>query len=138
MIALILAACGALVLVPATLVLGRRRLMVITVTGRSMVPAYHPGDRVLAWRTRRLRPGQAAVARVSYVPGLVVKRVAALPGDDVPESVRGAVRQTIVPRGKVVLIGDNALSGDSRLRGFWATDDVVGVVLCRVHDHQGG
>lgn len=115
------------------LVLARRQLMIITVTGRSMSPTYHPGDRVLVRRTRRLRRGQAAVARVSYLPGLVVKRVTALPGDGVPDSVRGAVAEAIVPAGKVVLIGDDRLSADSRLHGFWAIEDVLGVVLGRFH-----
>jgi signal peptidase I len=134
-LAFALAACGGLAL-------ARQRLVVVTVVGWSMAPAYHPGDRVLVWRTRRLRQGQVAVSRVRHGPVLVVKRVAALPGDDVPESVRAAVTVRTVPAGKLVLIGDGHHSADSRLWGFSAIEDVLGVVVGRLHSatpvaHQG-
>ena len=42
-----------------------------------MVPALLPGDWLLAWRTRRVRPGQVVLAWHPQRPGfLLVKRVA--------------------------------------------------------------
>jgi nickel-type superoxide dismutase maturation protease len=52
-------------------------LMRIVVAGRSMEPALYPGDRLLAWRTRRVRPDQVVVAWHPERPGFqLVKRVA--------------------------------------------------------------
>jgi signal peptidase I len=72
----------------------RRHLAVITVVGTSMRPTFQPGDRVLVRRGGRtaLRAGQVVVAvpgrpqrRITYRdPLLLIKRVAAVPGDPVP------------------------------------------------------
>jgi nickel-type superoxide dismutase maturation protease len=49
----------------------------VAVAEQSMVPALHPGDWLLAWRTRRVRPGQVVLAWHPQRPGfLLVKRVA--------------------------------------------------------------
>jgi hypothetical protein len=49
----------------------------VAVAERSMVPALFPGDWLLAWRTRRVRPGQLVLAWHPQRPGfLLVKRVA--------------------------------------------------------------
>ena len=51
--------------------------MRVAVAERSMVPALFPGDWLLAWRTRRVRPGQVVLAWHPQRPGfLLVKRVA--------------------------------------------------------------
>jgi hypothetical protein len=65
--------------------------------------------------------------------GLIVKRVAALPGDDVPRSVRDAVTEATVPAGRLVLLGDSRASADSRAWGFAAVEDVLGVVVAELH-----
>jgi signal peptidase I len=142
-------------------VLARRRLVVITVVGGSMAPTYHPGDRVLLLRTSRVRRGRVVVARPAvplarYAPegterlrpvhrpsrrgttwatlgtDLVIKRVAAVPGDHVPPSVRAVVADATVPAGKLVLLGDGRASADSRAWGFSAIDDVLGVVVAEL------
>jgi hypothetical protein len=52
-------------------------IMRAAVAERSMVPALLPGDWLLAWRTRRARPGQLVLAWHPGRPGLLlVKRVA--------------------------------------------------------------
>ncbi|MET9395668.1 S26 family signal peptidase [Streptomyces sp. NPDC006624] len=118
-----------------------RRLLVVTVRGTSMTPTHHDGDRLLVRRTRTVRPGQVVVALRPRSPAvwredrhspLIVKRVAALPGQPVPP---GSVpplaqgREGRVPTGRVVLLGDNAAASvDSRRLGFLPLGDVLGVV----------
>lgn len=112
----------------------RRRYLVVTVHGRSMLPTYSDGDRVLARHRRSAPPariGDVVVADLPHRPGAadrVVKRVAAAPGDPVPPGV--AAPGSRVPAGSYVLLGDNpAESADSRHYGYVAADRVVGVVL---------
>ncbi|MFF2044994.1 S26 family signal peptidase [Kitasatospora sp. NPDC058170] len=147
---LLLTAAGAVaVLLVLAAALARAALSVIVVAGWSMAPTLRPGQRVLVLSRRfaRLRPGRIVVVSREALglpadpsapadrPGprrhrLLVKRLAALPGDPVPEPVRAAVPATAVPGGQVVLIGDNpAFSTDSRLWGAVPAHSVVGVVL---------
>ncbi|MFH8619336.1 S26 family signal peptidase [Streptomyces sp. NPDC017979] len=128
----VLAACGAVT---------ARRLLVVTVRGPSMTPTHHHGDRLLVRRTRTVRRGQVVVVLRPRSPAvwredrhspLIVKRVAAVPGESVPP---GSVPQSTesrdgrVPPGLVVLLGDNtAASVDSRHLGFFPHGDVIGVV----------
>jgi hypothetical protein len=49
----------------------------VAVAERSMLPALHPGDWLLAWRTTRIRPGQIVLAWHPERSGfLLVKRAA--------------------------------------------------------------
>lgn len=131
----------------------RSSLVIITVTGPSMAPGFVPGDRVLVRRhaRRALRvgsvvllpePGTSVQARPSALwaarstaslrrHSWVIKRVAAVPGDAVPPTVRDAVGgMSVVPPGMLVVLGDNmAQSADSRLWGFIRADVVLGVVV---------
>jgi signal peptidase I len=126
----------------------RWRYSVVTVHGPSMEPELADGDRLLACRCgiRRLRTGQLVIFRE---PGLrrrrpawltgagrdlwVVKRVAAIPGDPVPDAVRpAAVGTGVVPRGAVVVLGDAPSSRDSRQWGFITASQVLGVARRRL------
>lgn len=116
----------------------RRTLMVVTVAGWSMEPTYHDGDRVLIRRSTRLpRRGTPVVCRVDGQSGagegaMVIKRLAAVPGDEVPPAALAATScrpGDRVPSGRVVLIGDHAHSYDSRRYGFASVDDIVGTVI---------
>jgi signal peptidase I len=145
-------AAAALVFVAA-----RRCLVVVTVAGRSMAPALMPGDRVLVRRgaRTRLRAGLIVVfgqpcdecpARGGDTTAIgtrfmmpadgsrwTIKRVAAVPGDTVPEVARPAVGDAaVVPPGMLVVLGDNAGSADSRTWGFLSTVDVLGVAVRRL------
>ncbi|WP_433510552.1 S26 family signal peptidase [Nonomuraea sp. CA-143628] len=140
----------------------RRRYVVVTVHGESMLPTYRPGERLVVRRTspRSLRTGQIVVlagvakgsrpgaargSRAGAVggsladeagTGWIVKRVAAVPGDPIPRDTVPALRTapgTHVPAGHLVVLGDNAdRSYDSRRAGYLTTDRLLGVVLRKV------
>jgi signal peptidase I len=124
-----------------------RRFVVVTVEGTSMAPTLANGDRVLVRRRRigRVRRSDVVVLeppvdpRGVYVSGPAgpggrrwnIKRVAALPGDPLPAgvAVAGVVR---VPAGMMVVLGDNPDSVDSRQRGFFHADQLLGVAIRRL------
>lgn len=128
-------------------VLARRRLVVITVDGNSMLPALRDRDRVLVLRRRlgRLRAGDIVVMERprpgsgwdglppldGRLPGRewYVKRAVALPGDAVPETARAAAGAPVVPPGALIVIGDNPHSNDSKQWGFFPADRLLGVVV---------
>jgi signal peptidase I len=138
--------------IAASVLLGRR-LAAVVVHGASMEPTYHDGDRVLVRRGLQLGVGQVVVVEQPEIgadwtsPALsataggtavasgrwMIKRVAAVAGDPVPrDQVRALadVRESRVPPGELVLLGDNAdVSYDSRRIGYFPADRVLGVVV---------
>jgi signal peptidase I len=111
--------------------LARRLFLVVTVVGVSMVPALAPGDRVLVRRHCRA-PVHVGDILVFHDPDgrRAIKRVAALVGDVVPDSVRPVTGDTeVVPPGMLVLLGDGVRSGDSRQWGFIPANHAVGPVI---------
>jgi signal peptidase I len=117
-----------LLLVAGGVALLRHRFSIITVLGESMAPTYRPGDRLVVRRRRSAVQGDAVVFTAPAQPGLMVKRVAAVPGDVVPAGFRTAVSDERVPAGRLLVLGDNPASLDSRLLGYIAAATVVGVV----------
>lgn len=116
--------------VVAAVVAARVGLLIVTVKGDSMAPAYPHGDRVLVVRRGPvpLRTGAVVVARLpeAVVPGRrVVKRLAARGGEVGPD---GAV----VPAGHVFLLGEGDRSTDSRVFGPVPAASVVGVVVLKL------
>ncbi|WP_329575384.1 S26 family signal peptidase [Kitasatospora sp. NBC_01250] len=121
----------------------RTRLLAVTVTGPSMEPSLRNGDRVLVMRRhpRRLSRGHIVVLGpdgARRVPGagprgLLIKRIAAAPGDLVPPPLAtrlGCPPGSTVPPGQLLVLGDNpGLSLDSRHFGYVAQDRVVGVAV---------
>ena len=97
-------------------------LLRVEVAERSMLPALHPGDWLLAWRTRRIKPGQIVLAWHPGQPGfLLVKRAAwRVEGD-------GEVG------GGWWLASDNPAAGavDSARFGPVPAEQIVAVVLFR-------
>jgi signal peptidase I len=71
----------------------------------------------------------AAKVRDERGRSLVVKRVAATPGDAVPKSVRAMVGVDVTPEGALVVLGDNTVSADSRDWGFVSIDALEGVAI---------
>ncbi|MFB9236535.1 S26 family signal peptidase [Plantactinospora siamensis] len=133
--------------------LARRRLVAITVEGRSMEPTLHEGDRVLVLRRplRRVRRGQIVVleqpmpgARWARLPrpthriggrDWLVKRAVAVPGDPVPPAVApvaGDLPDGRVPADSVVVLGDGVSSQDSRMWGLVPGERVLGVSIARL------
>ncbi|QYC44224.1 signal peptidase I [Nonomuraea coxensis DSM 45129] len=136
--------------VAGVVAVARRRLVVVQVSGQSMLPTYRPGDRVLVRRVAGAKLGRGQVAvfesaqegrwRTGPLPApkdarWLIKRVAALPGDPVPPEVARAVdapEGALVPGGRLVVIGDGSLSADSRHWGYLPADRVLGVVVRRL------
>jgi signal peptidase I len=117
---------------------------VVAVAGSSLEPELAPGDRLLARRcgVRGLRLGQFVIIREPGLTGRhrrpvwltgagqdvwVVKRVAALPGDRVPATVRRAAGTAVVPPRTLVALGDRPDSRDSRQWGLIPASSVLGV-----------
>lgn len=138
---------GSLVLLAVVGVWVRRRYVVVTVEGTSMVPTLNDGDRVLVRRRRidQVSRGDVVVLEPPQAPAKHdilepppgpdgrrwnIKRAVALPGDPVPPGIDDTV--TRVPAGALVVYGDNPSSLDSRQRGFFAADQLLGVALRRL------
>ena len=97
-------------------------LLRAAVEERSMLPALHPGDWLLAWRTTRIRPGQVVLAWHPQRPGfLLVKRVAWRVAADAEAG------------GGWWLASDNPAAGavDSARFGPVPAENIVAVVLVR-------
>jgi signal peptidase I len=114
------------------LLLLRRLALVITVEGYSMAPTYFDGDRLVVRRGKTCRTGDVVVFRLAEplpgAPPMLVKRVAAVAGDPIPDSVRPAVGADFVLPGHFVVLGDNSRSLDSRKLGLIPQDCLVGRV----------
>jgi signal peptidase I len=110
----------------------RSRWLVVTVDGRSMLPTFADGDRVVV-RRRTLTEVRRGDVVVLEPPDSArhwnIKRVTALPGDIVPRGVAGCVAGDLVPPGSLVVLGDNVDSADSRQRGFYRGDRLLGVAI---------
>ncbi|PVC77527.1 S26 family signal peptidase [Streptomyces sp. CS081A] len=138
MTAVTVALIAAAALVVGGLAAARHVLIAVTVHGASMYPALAPGDRILVRRAAapaaRPRVRRVVVLRRDRIPGagpdgLVVKRVAAGPGDRMPS----AVGDGVVPDGHLVVLGDNPhVSTDSRVWGPVPLDSVVGTMVGRL------
>lgn len=114
----------------AAFLLATRR---VVVEGRSMLPTYAPGDRLLVNRLAYLRskprPGDVVVLRqLGGGPRLDVKRIVAGPGEEV--EVRGEPYR--LGADEWFVLGDNLdESSDSRHNGPVSTSDIAGKVLLK-------
>jgi len=136
----------------------RRRIAVVTVVGESMLPTFAAGDRVMVRRAGlgEIRPGVVVVVEKPSANGIwvtppprwpagrrewMIKRVAAVPGDrrpDLSPAMRAAPDDLVVPRGKLVVLGDNpARSYDSRQIGYFPAERLLGVVQRRLAKRAG-
>ena len=87
-------------------------LLRVAVAEQSMLPALHPGDWLLAWRTRRVRPGQIVLAWHPEKPRfLLVKRAAWredggwwLASDNPAAGAVDSARFGLVPDEKIVAV----------------------------------
>lgn len=125
-------------------VAARRRFLVVKVTGPSMHPTLYDGDRVLVRRCAvdSVRRGDVVVLLGPRMPGLglspaeflagatnnertlMVKRVAAIPGDPLPGT------SSVVLADEIIVAGDNeSMSFDSRQAGPFDAGEIRGVVV---------
>ena len=98
-----------------------------------MSPTYVNGDRLLVRRGSECQVGDVVVfdhpGGIFGSPPMLVKRVAAVAGDPVPEPVRPRVGVSPVPTGSIIVLGDNGHSLDSRSLGYIDTRTLRGVVV---------
>lgn len=146
MAALLGAGLSVLVTAAAAVLLVRARVVVIRVSGPSMAPTLRSGDRLLVRRSHGAmpaagdivvlpEPGPCRVGEPAACTSLIVKRVAAAPGDPAPAFLPSWERTPAgaVPPGHLVLLGDNLpVSRDSRQFGTVRIDVLVGVVIRRL------
>jgi signal peptidase I len=136
--------------ITTVLLVAHWRFAVVLVTGMSMEPSFRQGDRLIVRRgdAGKIRVGTVVVMRTrgsdrppglpgaappSAQPDLAVKRVAALPGDAVPESVRERTPgASTVPEGMVVLLADHPAGADSRVWGFVPAKQILGPVIFKL------
>ncbi|MCX4822349.1 S26 family signal peptidase [Streptomyces sp. NBC_01142] len=118
----------------------RGRFVVVTVEGTSMAPTLAPGDQVVVVRRKidAVRSGDVIVLRPPKTSERYesvndkawnIKRAAALPGDPVPDGIPGGEGIAQVPPRSLVVFGDNSDSVDSRQRGFFPADQILGVAI---------
>jgi signal peptidase I len=127
----------------------RRRWMVVTVRGKSMMPTLRDGQRLLVRRARggaaQLQVGDIVVffaPEREWPPGTdyLVKRVVAL-GDVIAPSVAGSMTETTIaehpPSDSVMVLGDNLrASQDSRHFGPVDRRSIIGVVRRAAEAHS--
>lgn len=127
-------------LLAASALAARKLFILTTVDGPSMEPTLRSGDRVLVRRTSRPRRGQVVLMHLPVEPGhppdraLLLKRVAAVGGDHVPDGWASpdvyGIGGAEVPYGHYAVLGDNRrVSTDSRYFGLVPRDRVVGVMV---------
>jgi type IV secretory pathway protease TraF len=105
-----------------------------------MTPTYTDGDLLLVRRlgTRTLVSNDVVVFRAAAAVGairgrdleLLVKRVAATTGEPVPADLRPHVDDDrVVPPARILVLGDNSPSLDSREFGYLPYNSVIGTVV---------
>jgi signal peptidase I len=123
------------------IVMLRRVIAIVTVSGASMAPTLASGDRLLVVRApyRRVRNGRIVIIanplaghNGSAQHSWLVKRVIAEAGDQVPVDrvpILAGTGDPVVPDGRLVLLGDSTLASvDSREFGYVNAADLLGVV----------
>lgn len=109
---------------------GLSRPFRVEVAGESMTPTLRPGDWLLATRTGRIRRGSVVVLRHPGRSLDLVKRVRAVPGDEVDGRILGP--------DEYVVVGDNEFaSTDGRRFGPVPREAIEGVVRFRYHPNPG-
>ncbi|MER5643551.1 S26 family signal peptidase [Streptosporangium sp. NPDC002524] len=122
----------------------RANFILVTIDGSSMEPHLRNGQKVLVSRIHRrwIQRGTCVLldtsklsARVRRATGGVrmVKRVAAIPGENVPEHLVEQIASQlcpVVPMEQFFLLGDNRnRSYDSRDMGYVPRASIVGVIV---------
>ncbi len=130
----------------------RSMVLLVTVTGSSMLPELSMGDRALAFRWPRkwLRRGQVVLVRgLAGYDGFTVKRVIGLPGDFFAETddhrfeivptkgKLGGLHRSLVPDRALFLKGDAPNSVDSTTLGPVRVGALVAIAVRHLGGQQG-
>jgi signal peptidase I len=131
----------------------RTKFLAVRVRGASMEPTFFDGDLVIAARMARHmrrggivvfyephqdRPGVATPMPQSAPPSptaaaavaLVVKRIAAVPGDRLPPELWARLgRESLVPADRIAVLSDNPAGADSRIWGYIPLESIVGLIV---------
>ncbi|MFN8138519.1 MAG: signal peptidase I [Fimbriimonadales bacterium] len=128
-----------LLLVLLFLVFFYQNFQTVQVSGESMLPTFHNGQRILIckalWLVGPLQKRDIVVIKGEAAGEYIVKRVAYLEGDEVdyvnqPSNWDASQGKFVVPNGTVYVLGDNEeVSEDSRIFGPVSLSRVVGKVL---------
>jgi signal peptidase I len=110
-------------------------LKVVTVVGTSMLPTYQPGEITIVIRPiTGIKPGDVVLVNTDS-EGSMLKRVAALPGQPIPNEYTYVVKKglqkspAVCPKDCVWLLGDNPKDSiDSRTYGAVPLSQIQGVV----------
>lgn len=91
---------------------------VVVTSGESMLPTYKPGETIICLRKWR-EPKVGDTVLIRHHGRLIIKRVAALPGERPPEGVASYWGGDTIPDGYIFVLGDNPdKSRDSRYENF--------------------
>ncbi len=111
----------------------------VIVSGHSMDPTYHTGERLLAsrayWLVGNIRPKDIVVIRGEKSGEYMIKRVYKMGGEivdyaNVPENWSIANGEYHVPEGNIYVLGDNReVSEDSRKYGPVPVDRILGKIV---------
>jgi signal peptidase I len=111
----------------------------VVVSGHSMEPTFHTGDKVFVsrafWLVGPIRDGDVVVVKDDNPDGFIIKRVYKMGGEkvdwlNVPKSWSIRDGDYVVPDNKLFLLGDNRMaSDDSRVFGPRDVSTVLGKVL---------
>jgi signal peptidase I len=107
---------------------------IVTVVGTSMLPTFEPGQIIIAVRPVGLKTGDVVLINTDS-EGSMVKRIAALPGQPIPNEytyvVSGGLQKSpaICPENCVWIVGDNPKESiDSRTYGAIPLSQIQGVI----------
>jgi signal peptidase I len=113
----------------------------VIVSGHSMDPTFHTGQRLLAckayWLIGGIRDNDIVVIKTDKPGEYIIKRVYKLGGEvvdwpNVPGDYRLITGEFHVPEGDVYVLGDNRpVSQDSRTFGPVPVDRVIGKIIRR-------
>lgn len=118
-----------------------RDFQTVQVSGDSMLPTFHSGERLLVsrayWLVGPIQDNDVVVIRTSKPGEYIIKRVYRMAGEDVdflnvPQDYQITQGKYVVPPGTIYVLGDNLpVSEDSRKYGPFDLDDVIGKVVLR-------
>ncbi len=130
---------GVLVFILVLSIVFKQATQTVIVSGRSMLPTFKDGQRLLVsnayWLIGSIKQNDIVVIKERNASGYIIKRVYRLGGEvvdflNVPRNWPFSKGEYTVPKNMIYVLGDNrAESEDSRSFGPKPVSDVIGKVL---------